>query len=268
MISNILKKVLSLSLLAFVLPFNMSPANAHASLQVYGQNVVEGASSTVFVRIGHGCSGKSVDKVSVSIPNGFTSVKPFQIPGFENTVVKNSDGVVTELTWSGGLLKDGAIMEFPFSAKMPSAGRYYIPVVQYCGEDKESWIELPVEGSTATLAYPAPSLLVNKVAVAEQEVDPKMPEMSHPNIGEFFLDSKEITAKLPLSYKNKSLKVTTHMGELIGVIKLNKFAEGSLSLNRKTLARVKSAQSSDMDHLMVSIGSKLINHVELNGIKL
>lgn len=116
------------------------PAQAHASLQLYGSAATTSGYGVVFVRIGHGCTGGlATDTVVVSIPAGFSSVRPQQISGW--TASRTLSGsTVTEVRWTGGSLPDSQFADFGISLKYPStAGSYGFKVVQYCGAASATW---------------------------------------------------------------------------------------------------------------------------------
>jgi len=78
-------------------------ASAHASIQLYGEKATPGGYGVLFVRIPHGCTGGlTTDKVVVSIPDGFASVRPQLVAGF--TAGRTMSGTtVTEVHLSGGI---------------------------------------------------------------------------------------------------------------------------------------------------------------------
>jgi len=60
-----------------------SSASAHASIQLYGEKATPCGYGVLFVRIPHGCTGGlTTDKVVVSNPAGFASVRPQLVAGF------------------------------------------------------------------------------------------------------------------------------------------------------------------------------------------
>jgi copper(I)-binding protein len=71
---------------------------------------------------------------------------------------------VTQISWSGGSLPDAHYDEFVFvgqvDASVASAGVVYFPVVQTCANGENRWVEVPVAGSQARLAAPAPTLRI------------------------------------------------------------------------------------------------------------
>jgi uncharacterized protein YcnI len=122
---------------ALVAPASVS---AHASLQLYGESATPGGYGVVFVRIPHGCTGGlATDTVELTIPAGFTSVKPQLVPGW--TVSRQMSGtMVSAVTWSGGSLPDTQFADFGVQLKYPAQpGTYGMKVVQRCGTASVTW---------------------------------------------------------------------------------------------------------------------------------
>jgi len=96
-----------------------SSASAHASIQLYGEQATPGGYGVFFIRIPHGCTGGlTTDKVVVSIPAGFASVRPQLVAGF--TAGRTMSGTtVTEVQWSGGALKNSEFADFGVSVRYP-----------------------------------------------------------------------------------------------------------------------------------------------------
>lgn len=227
-----------------------TPSNAHASIQLYGQKAYQGQSATVFVRIPHGCQGKPVDKVSIKVPSGFQSAKPFYMQGWVNEVVKDSNNAVTEMTWKNGSFEDGLIVDFGFQVKLPSnPGTYYLPVVQYCGELSESWVELP-STSGEKLSYPAPKLEVLA--------------MPSSNIGEVIMEENEIVSKFPLSYRNKNLKITDKEGNLITTLKLDRYGNGTLRASKTLMEKITMVKEIGSKVLLFQSNNKVLYTLDLH----
>lgn len=145
-----------------------SPVSAHAGIQLYGAKATAGGYGAFFVRISHGCEKLATDTVEVSIPAGFASVRPQQIAGWTAETIQNAAGAVTAVKWSGGSLPDSQFADFGINVKYPStAGKYPIPVIQYCGEKTAAWIQVAAEGQDShSLPNPAPVLTVEAKADA------------------------------------------------------------------------------------------------------
>jgi uncharacterized protein YcnI len=122
---------------ALVAPASVS---AHASLQLYGESATPGGYGVVFVRIPHGCTGGlATNAVEVTIPAGFASVRPQQIPGW--TASRQMSGTtVVGVAWTGGSLSNAEFADFGISVKYPdTAGTYGMKVVQRCGTASATW---------------------------------------------------------------------------------------------------------------------------------
>jgi periplasmic copper chaperone A len=118
---------------------SVAPVGAHASLQLYGEHATPGGYGVVFVRIPHGCGGLATDTVTVSIPDGFASVRPQFIPGWTASTTR-AGTTVTSVSWSGGSLKNSEFADFGISVRYPTtAGEYGMKVVQMCGTASVVW---------------------------------------------------------------------------------------------------------------------------------
>ena len=147
------------------------PVAAHASVPD-GSEVPSNGSAVVHVRIPHGCGDAAVTAVEVKLPDGVVSAKPELIAGWEASVKKVAANYtlwgteyterVGTITWAGGPLPDGQYLDFGINATFQlEAGEYALPVIQYCGDESVSWIEIPAEGqSHDDLEYPAPTFTV------------------------------------------------------------------------------------------------------------
>ena len=168
---NIMRAALSVALaLGAVLGTGVGNASAHASIQLYGEKATPGGYGVVFIRIPHGCTGGlTTDRVVVSIPAEFASVRPQLIPGWtaSRTLVGTT---VTEVQWSGGALKNSEFADFGISVRYPTtAGTYGMKVVQYCGSTTTTW-----DGADLPELVVAPMQPDYPVAVAVAEHDGAM----------------------------------------------------------------------------------------------
>lgn len=160
--------------LAGVLVFTLAiPVLGHVGLDP--GEIRDGSGSTLSFRIGHGCDGEPTDTVSVRMPPGVASVRPFPKPGWELDVERGTlpqpivsgdqqitEGV-TQVTWSGGSLEDLHTDVFQIRATVygDEGDRVFFPVVQRCGSLEHAWIEIPTDGSDGHgLDEPAPSLVI------------------------------------------------------------------------------------------------------------
>ena len=168
---NIMRAALSVALaLGAVLGTGVGNASAHASIQLYGERATPGGYGVVFIRIPHGCTGGlTTDRVVVSIPTGFASVRPQLIPGWtaSRTMVGTT---ITEVQWSGGALKNSEFADFGISVRYPTtAGTYGMKVVQHCGSMTTTW-----DGADLPSLVVAPMQPDYPVAVAIAEHDGAM----------------------------------------------------------------------------------------------
>lgn len=136
-----------------------SPASAHASLQLYGESATPGGYGVLFVRIPHGCTGGlPTDTVELTIPAGFTSVRPQQVAGW-NATRQMTGTTVTSVVWSGGSLPDTQFADFGVSVRYPAQpGTYGMKVVQRCGSSSATWdgADIPkVSVAPTIVTYPA-----------------------------------------------------------------------------------------------------------------
>lgn len=117
-----------------------APANAHASIQLYGEKATAGGYGALFIRIPHGCEGGlATDKVVVSVPKAIESVRPQQLAGWDAATPKSASKKFHRVVWSGGSLPDSQFADFGISVKYPAAGDYKFVVTQYCGEETVKW---------------------------------------------------------------------------------------------------------------------------------
>ena len=118
-----------------------SSASAHVSAQMYGSTATSGGYGFTFLRVPHGCGADATNKVSVQIPAGVTAVKPQAKAGWTVTKSKDSNGNITEVTWSGGVLPTDEFDDFGLSVKWPTLAegvdmaKVYFPTIQTCNAD-------------------------------------------------------------------------------------------------------------------------------------
>jgi uncharacterized protein YcnI len=139
-----------------------APAGAHATVQLYGSEPGVGAYGHIFLRIPHGCEGRSTDTVEVTIPTGFTSVKPERKDGWKTRITRNEKGRITTISWHGGNLPDDHFEDFGLSVKYPEKpGTYHLPTVQRCGKASVAWDQIAKPGQDPkALERPAPRVIV------------------------------------------------------------------------------------------------------------
>lgn len=143
---------------------SVSPANAHATINMYGNSATAGGYGVMFIRIPHGCDGKATEQISVIVPKEFQSVKAQWLSGWKTSKKLNSDGSMN-LFWRGGPLPDDQFADFGINVKFPSnVGTYYLKVSQKCGVDFVRWNQIPKSGEE--LEYPAPSVKVGEAVAS------------------------------------------------------------------------------------------------------
>jgi uncharacterized protein YcnI len=224
---NVAKAILGTLAAAAAIITVSSPVSAHATVQLYGASPTAGGYGVMFIRIGHGCAKAATDTVEVSIPAGFSSVRPQQMPGWNAETIQNAEGVTTGVKWSGGNLPDAQFADFGVSVKYPAqAGTYAIPVVQRCGSAEEAWIQIPAAGQDAhSLKYPAPTV---KVAEKNAGHTATTGEVSaeimskHGHEGHLM-----VIADLPSTWRGKTVAVRAD-GKLVKRITLDKAGDFEL----------------------------------------
>lgn len=224
---NVARTILGTLVAAAAIITGAGSASAHATVQLYGSSATAGGYGVMFIRIGHGCAKAATDTVEVSIPAGFSSVRPQQMPGWNAETIKNADGITTGVKWSGGSLPDAQFADFGVSVKYPAtAGTYAIPVVQRCGAAEEAWIQIPAEGQDShSLKYPAPTVKVaakntghaNVVGDVSAEIMSK-----HGHEGHLM-----VIADLPSTWRGKTVAVKAD-GKLVKRVKLDKAGDFEL----------------------------------------
>lgn len=224
---NVAKTILGTLVAAAAIVTGAGSASAHATVQLYGSSATAGGYGVMFIRIGHGCAKAATDTVEVSIPAGFSSVRPQQMPGWNAETIKNADGVTTGVKWSGGSLPDAQFADFGVSVKYPAtAGTYAIPVVQRCGTAEEAWIQIPAEGQDShSLKYPAPTVKVAAKNTGHGSVvgDVVAEIMSkHGHEGHLM-----VIADLPSTWRGKTVVVKAD-GKLVKRIKLDEAGDFEL----------------------------------------
>jgi uncharacterized protein YcnI len=231
----IAKAILGSLAAAAALITTAAPVSAHAGINLYGAKATAGGYGAFFVRIPHGCEKLPTDTIEVAIPSGFSAVRPQQVAGWNAETVQDAAGVVVSVKWSGGSLPDSQFADFGINVKYPTAaGKYPIPVIQYCGTASSAWIEVAAAGQDShSLVKPAPVLTV------EAKADGGHGHGASPavkTVGDF---SAEITSKkghsghllviadLPSTWRGKTVAVQAD-GKLIKRIKLDKAGDFEL----------------------------------------
>lgn len=225
----------TLAAAAAIIPASGS-ASAHAGINLYGAKATAGGYGAFFVRIPHGCEKLPTDTVEVSIPAGFSAVRPQQVAGWKAEVVQDAAGVITAVKWSGGSLPDSQFADFGVNVKYPStAGKYAIPVIQYCGDKSAAWIEVAAEGQDPhSLAKPAPVLTVEAKSSNGHGADHAAAPAKL--VGDFSAEIMTakghkghllVIADLPSTWRNKTVAVFAD-GKLVKRVKLDKAGDFEL----------------------------------------
>lgn len=176
--------------LAFALTL---PALGHVGLEP--REVTPGSSATISFRIGHGCDSEPTTQVSVQIPAGVASVRPFPKPGWELTVergtlpapINTGSGEITEgvtvVTWSGGSLEDAHTDVFEIRATVygEPGDRVYFPVVQSCENGEHAWIRIPTGNDEPS--EPAPGLTLASASVVSPDSEDNLLTMIALGVG-------------------------------------------------------------------------------------
>ncbi|KAI8906429.1 hypothetical protein EDD86DRAFT_210701 [Gorgonomyces haynaldii] len=152
--------------------FLASSVAAHVTLN---PPVSTGSYSAANVRVPHGCNSTATISVSITIPQGVSSVKPSRVNGWQLSIAKRPLAVpitsesgqsitdeVDTVTWNQGNLPDEEYQDFGLTFKLPPAedGKvFYFPVVQQCISGFNNWTMIP-SAATPKPSYPAPSVTV------------------------------------------------------------------------------------------------------------
>ncbi|WP_433158021.1 YcnI family copper-binding membrane protein [Kribbella sp. CA-247076] len=159
-----------------------TPAFAHVG--VTPSVTTAGEYSVLTVSVPHGCDGSPTTKVSIKIPEEFTSVTPTVNPNWTvqkvmaklATPIKDSHGNeiterVGEVVYTAKTpLADDLRDKFELSAKLPDKpGKLVFPTVQTCAKGETAWVEVAKDGqSEDDLEAPAPGF---EVTAADSESD-------------------------------------------------------------------------------------------------
>jgi uncharacterized protein YcnI len=127
-------------------------------------------------QVPHGCDGSATIAIRIKIPEGVTTVKPQQKPGWTVSVktrkldkpMKGEGGqvlteTVDEVDWQGGNLPDSLYDEFGLVMKLPagSGNKIYFPVVQECDKGVNRWINIPApDQKWNAIRQPAPFVVL------------------------------------------------------------------------------------------------------------
>lgn len=163
-----------------------TPAFAHVG--VTPSVTTAGEYSVLTVSVPHGCDGSPTTKVSIKIPEEFTSVTPTVNPNWTAqkvmtklaTPVKDSHGNeiterVGEVVYTAKTpLPDDFRDKFELSAKLPDKpGKLVFPTVQTCAKGETAWVEVAKDGqSEDDLESPAPGFEVTAADAEDGDDEP------------------------------------------------------------------------------------------------
>jgi periplasmic copper chaperone A len=133
----------------------------------------EARREVIHIRIQEGCDIAATDRVSVQIPEGVLGVIPAAVPGWSATIEvaetepyelfgQRRTDRVESVEWTGGPLPAEQFQDFGILAVFTEpTDELVIPVTQGCGEEEQSWDEVPQDGEArADLQFPAPVVSV------------------------------------------------------------------------------------------------------------
>ena len=152
------------------------PALSHVLLET--QTATAGSSYKAVFQVGHGCEGSAATAITVRIPAGFQSAKPYPKAGWmlavkQEKLAKSYDSqgkTVTEavsvVSWTAAskdaALPDAFFDDFMLRGKLPeTAGPLWFKVLQTCENGRNDWSEIPAAGASSKgLKFPAVLLQV------------------------------------------------------------------------------------------------------------
>ena len=127
------------------------PAGANVNIPEGGA-VARDSISVIHLRVFDGCDGQATDGLEVEIPESVRNVTPAAVPGWSVEVETASGETmapaevaegerVTAVSWSGGPLPAGQLMDFGLRAYFPdeAGATLAFPVTQTCGLTEVRW---------------------------------------------------------------------------------------------------------------------------------
>lgn len=152
-------------------------AQAHAVFET--KSAPAGSYFKGVIGVGHGCDGSPTVLVRVTVPEGFTSIKPMPKPGWTLETKKvplskpyESHGKtikdrVGEITWKGGKLDAEHYDEFVMQMRTPDQpGKQYFAVRQECEKGVHDWSEIPAAGKSRR-DYKSPAAELDITAISK-----------------------------------------------------------------------------------------------------
>lgn len=148
-----MNKKIALAAVTAALAFMPSSANAHVSAAAgpWSSNTTQ----EVAFNIGHGCSGSDTYKLTIDLPAGITSVRPMPSDFGKVSVIKDTAGAVTSVTWqrADGDVLDSDIAFYKVVIRMKTPDKpfttLYFPAHQVCRKADGTilptvdWVGLP-----------------------------------------------------------------------------------------------------------------------------
>jgi uncharacterized protein YcnI len=157
------------------------PASAHFG--VSANTTAAGSYALLTFSTSHGCDGSPTTQVTISIPEGFTLVRPGMNYGWTVEVVRDEASTVTdshgneinpvsEVVYTAKEpLADGFYDSFNVQVQLPDAvgETVYFPVIQTCEVGEHAWIQIPAEGAEdgEELESPAPFITITEAVESD-----------------------------------------------------------------------------------------------------
>jgi uncharacterized protein YcnI len=169
----------STATLALVLLALAGTAQAHVTVDP--KAAPAGGFQVVRFRVGHGCHDTATTTgLSIQLPPGVAAVRPQPKAGWTLTIDRSSPRNVTAVTWRGQLPPD-QFDEFAIYLRLPAtAETLYFPTAQSCGDELESWTEIPSPGQDShALRRPAPALQLTPAGSPASQPSPSPDDGHH-----------------------------------------------------------------------------------------
>ena len=177
------KKLIAIS--AALTFLQVLPASAHVGAISYGNTLVAGQSSRIFLSLGHGCTYKNVKYgtsiFQVDVPATAGKPTPSYVPGYKVTNVASKDLLANgapksyRVTWTAlaksKIVPDGTFYDFGLKVRWDANPQViYFPVTQTCYASDKTPLYLvwditdgSTKAATADTEYgPAPSVTTVK----------------------------------------------------------------------------------------------------------
>ena len=138
---------------------NYAPsAQAHGTLNLYGDNAIAGKKGLLTLTIPHGCgAGTTTTKIVMKLGKTWRKVKPKEVAGWDSSVKRTASGrwILTWTATAGGLQNTDS-GDFAIAVHWPKKpGIYNTPTSQYCGTQLMDWKDPFNAAADGNDAYPA-----------------------------------------------------------------------------------------------------------------